>query len=133
MSDKINPNWSTIRKHAGPYAPQAFEFVREGLAHTVQMIHGETPDQAAEAVKLGEDRHVSGQQLCNGLRDYAIKRYGLLARTVLNRWNIRRTDDFGKIVFAMIEAGVMRKSDEDTFEAFMGVYDFDEAFTITLN
>lgn len=133
MSEKFTPNWSSIRRNAGPYAPQAFEFVREGLAHTVQLYHGETPDQAAEAVKMGEDRHVSGQQLCNGLRDYAIKRYGLLARTVLHRWNVRRTDDFGKIVFAMIDAGVMRKSDEDSIEDFKGVYDFDEAFTNTLN
>ena len=63
-----------------------------------------------------------------GLRDYAVAQYGRLALTVLRRWNIHRTEDFGKIVFAMVEAGLMRTSEEDTMEDFQGVFDFDEAF-----
>lgn len=114
-----------LRERAGPYAPEAFEFIRRGLAHTVRMVHGEG---AAEAPAPDESRHVSGQQLCLGLRDFAIGQYGMLARTVLNRWGIRRTDDFGKIVFAMIDLRIMRKSDEDSMEDFRGVYDFGEAF-----
>jgi uncharacterized repeat protein (TIGR04138 family) len=91
------------------------------------MIHG---DGAATTTPPpgDESRHVNGQQLCLGLKDFAVKRYGLLARTVFSRWGIHRTDDFGRIVFAMINAEIMRKSADDTFEDFCGVFDFDEAF-----
>jgi uncharacterized repeat protein (TIGR04138 family) len=75
-----------------------------------------------------ESRHVTGQQLCLGLRDYAIKRYGMMAPAVLRAWNLRRTDDFGRIVFAMIEHGLMSKTAEDTLDDFRAVYDFEEAF-----
>jgi len=86
------------------------------------MIHGEASDSEDES------RHVNGQQLCLGLRDYAVRRYGLLARTVLRNWNIHTTEDLGKLVFSMIEAQLMRKTDEDRLEHFQGVFDFDEAF-----
>ena len=79
-------------------------------------------------VYVGLDRHVSGQQLCLGLRDYAIERYGILAPAVLEHWHIIRTEDFGRIVFAMIDAGLMSKTSADTLEAFRAVFDFGEAF-----
>jgi uncharacterized repeat protein (TIGR04138 family) len=104
------------------FSHEAFQFVREGLAHTVKTIHG-------DGAGGGGDRHVSGPQLCMGLRDYAINAYGMLALTVLSRWGIRSTGDFGRIVFAMIDAGLMRKSDEDTLEDFQNVFDFEEAFS----
>ncbi len=113
-------DWKTMRAKVGPYPPEAYEFVQRGLAHTAQIVHGEKD--------VEDNRHVSGQQLCLGLKDFAIKQYGLLARTVLNRGNIRKTEDFGRLVFAMIEAGLMRKTDEDTLEDFIGVFEFDEAF-----
>jgi uncharacterized repeat protein (TIGR04138 family) len=75
-----------------------------------------------------DSRHVSGQQLCLGLRDYAIKRYGMMAPAVLRAWNLRATDDFGRIVFAMIDHGLMSKTADDSLEDFRSVYDFDEAF-----
>lgn len=120
MPDQIKLDWKTIRQNAGPYSQEAFQFVRDGLAHTVKIVHGEAP---------GIERHVCGQELCVGLKDYAIERYGLMARTVLGRWGIRSTDDFGRIVFAMIDAGLMRKSDADSLDNFRGVFDFDEAFS----
>lgn len=126
MPEQDSIDWKKIRDKAGPYPMSAFAFVRDGLAHTVKMIYGET---AAGVTVSGPERHVSGQQLCIGLRDFAIRRYGLLSRTVLARWGIYRTDDFGKIVYAMIDAGLMRRSADDSFEHFQGVYDFDEAFS----
>ncbi len=128
MAEAENLIWRTIREKAGPYPPEAFQFVRDGLAHTVKMIHGEGSPGEPPPPTSGPERHVSGQQLCIGLRDYAIRRYGMLARTVLDRWSVRKTDDFGKIVFAMIDAGVMRKSDDDSLTDFQDVYEFDEAF-----
>ena len=125
------PDWKRVRESSGGFPPEAFHFVREGLAHTVRMVHG---DAAASMTPPpgDESRHVNGQQLCLGLKDFAVKRYGLLARTVFSRWGVNRTDDFGRIVFAMIDAGVMRKTADDTLEDFSGVFDFDEAFETVL-
>jgi uncharacterized repeat protein (TIGR04138 family) len=107
------------RRQAFPQ--EAFQFVREGLAATVKTVYG---DGASST-----ERHVSGPQLCLGLRDYAVQTYGMLARTVLSRWGITNTGDFGRVVFAMIDAGLMRKSDEDTLEDFQNVFDFEEGFS----
>jgi uncharacterized repeat protein (TIGR04138 family) len=116
-------DWQEILGSAGPYPLEAFNFVREGLGYTVEQVHRNIEDLAEL------ERHINGQQLCLGLRDFAIDQYGLLAPDVLAHWGIRRTDDFGRIVFAMIEAGLMSKTDEDCVDDFRGVYDFMEAFS----
>src|SRR6185436_20564505 len=71
--------------------------------------------------------HVSGPELLDGLRDLALREFGLMARTVFKMWGIRRTDDFGEIVFNLVAAGLMSKTDEDTREDFRNVFDLDEA------
>jgi len=116
-------DWPAIRSRAALFPEEAFDFVREGLRHAVKTLHGENGDDATD-----EKRHVSGQQLCLGLKDFAVQRYGLLAGTVLARWGVKRTDDFGTIVYAMIDRGELRASDRDSFEDFKGVFDFAETF-----
>ena len=81
------------------------------------------------SLPMPEIRHVTGQQLCLGLREYAIERFGMLAPCVLRHWNISRTEDFGRIVYALIEAGRLDKSADDSIEDFYAVFDFDEAFS----
>ena len=103
------------------YPPAAYHFVQEGLGFTVKKVHG-------SEVQPDASRHVSGQQLCEGLRELALSRWGLLSRTVLRRWNITSTLDFGRIVFALIESGHMQRTDEDTLEDFRNVFDFRTAF-----
>ncbi|BAM02307.1 Minf_1886 family protein [Phycisphaera mikurensis] len=114
------------------YPLDAFLFVQRGLDHTVRALHGDGDDatQAQDPEEDEEDtsRHVSGRQLCEGIRDFAIAQYGLLAPVVLNRWNVRRSQDFGRIVFEMVDAGLMRKTDEDNVDDFNDVFDFREAF-----
>lgn len=117
----------SILSRAGGYAPEAYRFISDGLAHTVASVHGEEAVRQAEHVD-DDSLHVSGQELCLGLRDYALQRYGLLARTVLRKWNINTTEDFGRIVFALVESGLMRKTDDDRLVDFQGVYEFDEEF-----
>jgi uncharacterized repeat protein (TIGR04138 family) len=78
--------------------------------------------------KRQAERHVSGQQLCEAARLYGLQQYGYLAPTVLAAWGIRATDDFGAIVFNMIDIGQMRKTRADRREDFHGVYDFAEGF-----
>ena len=108
------------------YPLDAFLFVQRGLDFTVRQTHGEPGEEQDHAC---ESRHVSGAQLCMGLRDFARREYGLLARTVLRRWHINASEDFGRIVFAMVDAGLMHKTDEDTLEDFVDVFDFADAFS----
>lgn len=121
------------------YPVGAFLFVQRGLEFTVHRRHGAVgPDPASIGGEPGSDadaglgvdvaRHVSGRELCQGLRDFAVKEYGLMARTVLRRWRIRSSRDFGKIVFAMVDAGLMHKTDEDSLEDFDNVFHIDTAF-----
>lgn len=119
----MDTQWTTLRQHAGHYPPAAFLFVQEGLRHTVESMRDNEPDMPDHG------RHVSGAELCFGLRDFAIEQFGPLARSVMRSWNVRRTEDFGRIVFALVEAGCLRKTEDDHIEDFQGVYDFDEAFT----
>lgn len=121
------PDLAQVANRSG-YPIQAFFFVQRGLDFTVRRIHGEPPEHLPHTGEPPIDRHVSGEQLCLGLRDFAIEEYGLLARTVLRRWGIRGCEDFGRIVFAMVDAGLMHKNDRDRLEDFIGVFDFVGAF-----
>jgi uncharacterized repeat protein (TIGR04138 family) len=116
-------DWKRATSKAGPYPIEAFNFVRDGLNYTVDRVHQEPCPVPPDS------RHISGRQLSMGLRDYAIERFGMLAPEVLSYWHIRRTEDFGRIVFAMIDLGLMSKTEDDTLEDFRGVYDFEEAFS----
>ncbi|MEI7730151.1 MAG: Minf_1886 family protein [Verrucomicrobiota bacterium] len=98
---------------------EAYHFVRAGLDHT-QKISGKAPKD--------ELRHVSGQQLLIGIREYALREFGPMAITVLEDWGITRCQDFGDIVFNMIEAGLLAKTDKDSRADFQTGYDFQDAF-----
>jgi uncharacterized repeat protein (TIGR04138 family) len=76
-----------------------------------------------------DPRHVSGQELTDGMRQYALETYGPMAKLLLNEWGIHSTEDFGEIVFNLVENNLLAKTENDTREDFAGGYDFDEAFT----
>ncbi len=80
-----------------------------------------------EAEESGPQHHVTGQELCEAIRRYALEQYGYMAQLVLSQWGIRRTGDFGNIVFNLIRIGRMRKTESDRREDFEDVYDFDTA------
>ncbi|MEQ1857483.1 MAG: Minf_1886 family protein [Longimicrobiales bacterium] len=75
-------------------------------------------------------RHVTGRELAGGVRELALERFGPMARTVLQHWGIHDTDDVGRVVFAMVEQGILIKQDEDQLEDFSDVFDFEEAFDL---
>ncbi|MCC7145304.1 MAG: hypothetical protein IT443_02540 [Phycisphaeraceae bacterium] len=121
------------------YPAEAFVFVQRGLDFTVKRMHGpkaaadaDAPPQDSLPGAKGKSRHITGQQLCYGLRDFAIAQYGLMARAVLRNWHITRSDDFGAIVFAMVDAGLMQKTEEDDLKDFADVFSFDQAFVTEL-
>jgi len=72
--------------------------------------------------------HISGQELAEACRDFALEQFGLTARIVLSFWGIQNTEDIGRIVFLLIEAGLLMKQDSDRLEDFDSVYDFEEDF-----
>ena len=101
------------------YHRQAYLFLREALDHTQTTV---------SKPKKGEIRHVSGQELLGGIREYALEQFGPMALTVLEEWGIRRCEDFGEIVFNMVEHGLLAKTDKDSRDDFKPGYCFREAF-----
>src|SRR2546423_3545957 len=108
-----------IREKDPRYDREAYLFVREALDHTQKTISKET---------RGKMRHVSGQELLGGIRDFALAQFGPMVTTVLESWGIRACSDFGDIVFNMVEVGWLAKTEKDSRTDFEGGYDFQEAF-----
>jgi len=96
------------------YAIDAYDFIRHALDYTVQ--------------KSDNPRHVSGQELLEGIREFALQQFGPMTKTTLDQWGVQRTEDIGEIVFNMVETGVLGRTDEDSRADFANGYDFDETF-----
>ena len=128
MADKPIKSIENIFKEDGRYPLEAVEFIREGLGFTVDRYLNNDEGQLPDSFSSSHPRHVTGAQLCQGLRGLAQKRWGFLARQVLNRWNITSTNDFGQIVFLLVDNGWMQKQPHDCVEDFDNVFDFQEAF-----
>lgn len=111
-----------ICKEDDRFEKRAYDFVRHGLDHTVKEL------RKKDAGRGGRTFHVSGPELLQGLRIYALEQYGPLAKTVLNSWGVKRCRDFGDIVFNLIEYSVFSKTDNDRREDFSDIYTFEEAF-----
>ena len=104
-----------IAREDGRYNPKAFKFVYDGLGYSIENL----------TQKPG---HITGQTLCEGLKLYAVKKWGRLAKLVLNNWGIKTTRDFGEIVYLMIENEWMNARPEDSITDFDCVYNFRTAF-----
>ncbi len=103
------------------YKADAYHFVFRALDFVL--------DKQAEQREDGdEDRHVSAIELLEGLREFALELYGPLARLVLEHWGIYRTDDFGEIVFGLVECRLLNKQDSDRKSDFRNGFNFREAF-----
>ncbi len=103
-----------IRRKDPRYAPEAYHFVFEALAHTLS--------------RVGQRRHLTAREFLEGIRDCAPLKFGQLSLLVFERWGVRTTEDFGDIVYNLVDAKLMGKTDTDSKEDFRGVYEFHEAF-----
>lgn len=79
---------------------------------------------------LGERRHISGEELLEGIKDHARERFGPMAKDVLNAWGVHNTLDFGRIVFHLVEAGLLAKTPDDSLSDFIDKYDFTQVFEV---
>lgn len=126
--DLIDRKFAALLRRDRRYPAEAYQFVHEALQYATQCVRTATGSDEFAGEEVEEERHVTGQELCEGIRRYAIEQYGLMAKIVLNNWGIYQTSDFGEIVYNLIEVNRMRKSENDRREHFDDVYDFDEAF-----
>ena len=117
------------------YAFEAYVFVFEALAYAQNVLSMGTEtksvpldvdDRPDEDEEEEAEQHVSGQELCEAIRQFALEQYGYMAKTVLNSWGVHNTGDFGEIVFNLIGIGQMRKTPQDRREDFNDVFDFED-------
>ena len=104
------------------FHPHAYVFVSEALKTAQELVTRQVVD------RLDETHHITGPELLEGVRILGLRLYGLMAPVVFRHWGLSSTDDFGRIVFEMIDRGDMRKSDSDQLSDFHGVYSLDESF-----
>ena len=119
------------------YKFDAYVFVFEALSYAQSVlgmgsenpsVPADVPDEEESDEPEGPQQHVSGQELCEAIRQFALQQYGYMAKTVLNSWGIQTTGDFGEIVFNLIRVGRMRRTAADRREDFEDIYDFHTAF-----
>lgn len=136
MRDEVISLHRLLRKDPR-YPLDAYLFVREALSFAADELNlgsaqFEAPILDIEVQPSDEEgiveRHLTGQELCEAIRQYAINQFGYMAQVVLGNWGIRSTGDFGDIVYNMIEVGLMKKSPQDCRTHFDDVYDFEEVF-----
>lgn len=101
------------------YAREAYGFVREALDYTQKIIGKEN---------RGQVRHITGQELLDGIRQFALNQFGPMVVTVLEEWGVRNARDFGEIVFNMVEIELLAKTENDNRDDFNNGYDFTDAF-----
>ena len=125
----MSKTWDKIKeviKKDPRYPPQAYQFVFEALDYTTTML-GKNQHKTTDL-----DRHVTGKQLMEGIRQYALKHFGFMALAVFNQLGIKEDADFGNIVFNLVESGLMGKTATDCRDDFKNTYDlkrvFDEEF-----
>ncbi|MFN3191374.1 MAG: Minf_1886 family protein [Aureliella sp.] len=120
MTEKLHPIVELLQQDQR-YHIEAYQFVREALVYAQEVM--KLPSDGSEG-----EHHITGQQLCEGIRRYSIEQFGFMSKTVLNNWGVHSTGDFGEIVYNLIKIQHMKKSDSDKREDFDDVYDFATAF-----
>ncbi len=127
MSAPKHPIFQLLRDDPR-YTLDAYQFVRDALSYAQESLG--MPQKAAhvDPEDPPPEAHLTGQQLCEAIRQYALEQYGLMTKVVFSNWGIHSTSDFGAIVYNLIDIGLMKKSETDRREDFDDVYDFDTAF-----
>jgi len=114
---QLTETWKKIERIVGldpRFKANAYSFVMVALEQTID--------------SLPEPRHVSGRELLEGIKISAVKQFGPMSKEVFNFWGVHSTEDFGHIVFNLVEADLLGKTDEDKIDDFIDVYDFEKVF-----
>jgi uncharacterized repeat protein (TIGR04138 family) len=117
MDDEFLDRIERLAAEHGRYRKEAYLFIYDALQHTVTKLGRSNLPR--------EQRHVSGRDLLHGISEYGLDQFGPLTRTVFSHWGLNATQDFGQMVFQLIDAKLMSKTDQDCLEDFTDVYDLD--------
>ncbi|MBI3616375.1 MAG: hypothetical protein HY211_07665 [Candidatus Omnitrophica bacterium] len=119
----------TLCKQNLRYKPEAYTFVLAALHFTVSRLPQRRHDSEITSGAASSSRsHVTGQELLEGIRIYGMDQFGPLTRQVFEHWGVQSTEDFGRIVFSLVDIQLLGKTDEDSLADFQGVYNFAQAF-----
>ncbi len=122
MSKKnVHDTWKKLQKVVSKdlrYSMQSYQFIFEALDYTASQL-GKKYNSSVE-----EERHVTGQELSEGIKQFAREKFGYMTRIVLEQWGITKSGDFGEIVFNLVDSGLMGKTETDTLDDFKDLYDF---------
>jgi len=120
MSDKNFPDViHEIHAKDDRFGKGAYYFIREALDHTLKSM---------EKSRGKNKGHVSGSELLEGIKDYALERFGPMTLTLMDHWNVKKCRDFGDIVFNLVDHGILGRTENDSLADFEGGYNFQEAF-----
>ena len=114
MKPQLDNLLTEIYENDTRYRPDAYEFVLEALSFTQK--------------RCRRSKHVTGDELLDGIKELLMGRFGPMALTVLRYWRVCATEDFGNIVFNLVAKRVLSKTEEDNIEGFRNKYDFEEVF-----
>ena len=120
MNGEFLQDIENLAERDGRYKRDAYLFVYDALQYTVEKL--------GKTALPNEKKHISGRDLLSGISEYRAEQFGPLTCSVFSHWGINCTRDFGEIVFILVEANLMSKTDEDHIEDFVDVYDFAEEF-----
>src|SRR5437868_380119 len=115
FEEAVEVIWSKDKR----YQRDAYFFIREALDHTQKIVSKNNKNQV---------RHVSGHELLDGIKEFGLNQYGPMAQTILEEWGVRSCEDFGELVFNMVEHSILAKTEQDRREDFKSGYDFYDAF-----
>ena len=108
-----------LAERRGVFRSEAYFFVMEALENAM--------------ASMDERGHITGEDLLEWIRDLGQERFGVMAGDVFNAWGVHATIDFGRIVFHLVEAGLLRKRDEDSLSDFIDKFDFQDAFALKVS
>lgn len=114
MNEKFEKILEQIQDADPRYKEDAYLFVMEALSYTQK--------------RFKADRHVTGQEMLIGLKELLVNKFGPMTMTVLEHWGIKDTEDFGYIIFNLVDNNVLTKTEHDNIESFRNAYDFEEVF-----
>ena len=119
MSPSLDDTFRALAHH-GPYATDAYRFLFEALDHAFVL--------AGKVEAEGKPRHISGQELLEGLRQHALRIFGPLALQTWRSWGVTSSLDWGRIVFLLVDAQVLNRQESDRLEDFDDAFDYERFF-----
>jgi len=106
------------------YPVDAFLFVRDAMRYVDAEDKGSVPPDRCTVPD------VNAATYCKRVRAFALAYFGDAkeAVSVFREWNVLRSEDVGRNVFHLVDAGLLRASADDTPDLFAGLFTLDNWF-----